>query len=264
LGRDDDEAREALWLPALEESAKPLPASRWWSDRRFAAWLVGASLSAYDVGDAFDPALRVQARVGIRPEEFTADEHALFSHDVVETLEGQAEWAIGLEVSLPAEDSLAVATLGSDSRTVRVEALAEPVFDPPTVLMDAFRSGSSGLRILVVSPACFARGWLPDGMERHGAEFQGKLSVIDSEIVLRAAIVPRPVHISGWDMAAGTAKPVARMVPPGSVYFFERKDGRPFNEDDARALWLPALGARIDEGFGRVVPGVWRPARSKR
>jgi CRISPR-associated protein Cmr3 len=52
------------------------------------------------------------------------------------------------------------------------------------------------------------------------------------------------------------------MVPPGAVYFFERADGRRFGEAEAKSLWLAALGTRTNEGFGRVVPGVWRPARN--
>jgi CRISPR-associated protein Cmr3 len=47
------------------------------------------------------------------------------------------------------------------------------------------------------------------------------------------------------------------MVAPGAVYFFERADGKPFGEADARSLWLAAVGGRTEEGFGRVVPGVW-------
>jgi CRISPR-associated protein Cmr3 len=52
------------------------------------------------------------------------------------------------------------------------------------------------------------------------------------------------------------------MVSPGAVYFFEKADGAPFAESDARSLWLAAVGSRTHEGFGRVVPGVWSPARS--
>jgi CRISPR-associated protein Cmr3 len=63
-------------------------------------------------------------------------------------------------------------------------------------------------------------------------------------------------------MAKGEPKPTLRMVPPGAVYFFERSDGRPFGEAEARSLWLAALGTRTDEGFGRVVPGVWQPTRN--
>ena len=80
---------------------------------------------------------------------------------------------------------------------------------------------------------------------------------ISGELILRAAFVPRPVHISGWDMASGAPKATDRMVPPGAVYFFERADGTGFTAADAEALWLSALGGRQAEGFGRVVPGTW-------
>jgi CRISPR/Cas system CMR-associated protein Cmr3 (group 5 of RAMP superfamily) len=67
--------------------------------------------------------------------------------------------------------------------------------------------------------------------------------------------------VSGWDMAARAPKPTTLTVVPGSVYFFERVDGKVFSEDDARLLWLSVHGARADEGFGRVVPGVWKPRK---
>jgi CRISPR-associated protein Cmr3 len=67
----------------------------------------------------------------------------------------------------------------------------------------------------------------------------------------------RSVQVSGWDMAAGASKPTSRMVAPGAVYVFERTDGKPFGEAEARSLRLAAVGSRTDEGFGRVVAGVW-------
>ena len=79
------------------------------------------------------------------------------------------------------------------------------------------------------------------------------------------ATVPRPMHISGWDMASDKAKggaprATSRLVPPGAVYFLARADGRPFTPADAEALWLAApLGGRTNEGFGCVVPGIWNP-----
>jgi CRISPR-associated protein Cmr3 len=211
--------------------------------------------------EALGLARRLQVRVGIRGEELTVEESALFCHDVVETLEPQAEWAIGVEASLPGDALPAVATVGSDGRPVRIETLSKRLFDPPDRLLAAFRRGSTGLRIVVVTPACFGRGWLPDGLIKQGNEYCGQLANT-GEVVLRAAYVQRPMHTSGWDMAAGAPKATARMVAPGAVYFFERVDGRRFEETDARALWLAAIGSRAEEGFGRVIPGVWSPTRS--
>jgi CRISPR-associated protein Cmr3 len=258
LGRDDDDAREALWRPVPDDAQKPLASPRWWSSEEFVSWLAGKPVSVRD--EALGTTRRVQVHVGIRPEELTSDDGVLFSHDVVETLDSGGEWALGVEVALPAGELPKVATLGSDSRISRVESLPTTLFEPPARVIKAFRSSSPGLRLVAVSPLCFETGWLPDGLAKTNDEYRGQLAGLD--LVLRAAFVPRPIHVSGWDMAKGEPKPTSRMVPPGAVYFFERADGKPFGDAEAKSLWLSAHGTRTDEGFGRVVPGVWHPTRN--
>ena len=279
-----DQARETLWWPRVEDQAKPLASPRWWSETDFIAWLAGET--ARTDGSmwrwAEKPLRRVQARVGIDPETFTATESVLFSHDVIETVDRldasrrAAEWAIGAEVELPTAFGASILRLGSDSRLAHLEALSEHVFAAPTRLIEAFQNGGSGhkgLRLVVVTPARFQNGWLPSGFNVHDGEFRGQLGGgISGELRLRAAFVPRPLHVSGWNMVGGgnvrggkrpggAPKETSRMVQAGAVYFFERLDGRPFDGEDARKLWLAALGARTDEGFGRVVPGVWDPSQ---
>jgi CRISPR-associated protein Cmr3 len=275
-----DRAREALWWPRVADQAKPLPAPRWWSEANFVAWLA-AHRAAIDVSAsrwAEKPLRRVQVRVGIDPDTFTATESVLFSHDVIETLDrldapaGAAEWAIGAEVELPAAFGASLLRLGSDSRVAHVESLSEDVFAAPPRLIDAFHNrggGRKGLRLVVVTPAKFQNGWLPSGFTVRDGGFCGQLgSGISGDLRLRAAFVPRPLHVSGWNVvgggnvlggkrAGGAPKETSRMVPAGAVFFFERLDGRSFDGEDARKLWLAALGARTDEGFGRVVPGIW-------
>lgn len=264
LGRDEDDARETLMRPVLDDAGKPRLPPRWWSCQTFAAWLAGESVATEQDHAAFHSPRRFQAHVRIRPDELTAEEGVLFSHDVLETLDRDAEWAIGIESVVLQDDLSAVATLGSDSRLARIEPLPHTLFEPCEEVVNAFRTPSAGLRLVAVTPLCFERGWLPDGLERNGEEYRGRLQGVGSELVLRAAFVPRPVHISGWDMATGAPKPTSRMVPPGAVYFFERADGQPFTDSDACAFWLAAVGKRTDEGYGRVVPGIWNPIRSSR
>ncbi|MEQ8767234.1 MAG: type III-B CRISPR module-associated Cmr3 family protein [Planctomycetota bacterium] len=264
LGRDDDEEREGLWRAVPDGASKPLPAPRWWSSGDFTTWLAEGVVQRRD--RALATTRRMQVHVGIRPEQLTSDDGVLFSHDVVETIDPDGEWALGVEVSLPEGGLPNVATLGSDSRLARIECLPTTAFEPPPRLLEAFRSSSPGLRLVAVSPLCFENGWLPDGLVKTNGEYRGQLPGIGDEVILRAAFVPRPIHVSGWDMAAnggkGAPKPTSRMIAPGAVYFFERADGAPFNKAEARALWLGALGTRTVEGFGRVVPGVWRPTRN--
>lgn len=259
LGRDDDEAREALWRPVPDDLRKPLPAPRWVSNADFSAWLAGKPVVVQDDNPA--TMRRVQIHVGIRPDELTSEDGVIYSHDVVETLGPDGEWALGVEVDLPDGELPRVATLGSDSRLACVEQLPAAAFEPPPEVLEAFRQpGSNGLRLIAVSPLSFAKGWLPDGFVQRNNEYHGRLAGLD--VVLRAAFVPRPMHVSGWDMAKGEPKPTSRMVAPGAVYFFERVDGKPFGESDARSLWLTALGERREQGYGRVVPGIWNPKRT--
>jgi CRISPR-associated protein Cmr3 len=261
LGRNDDPAREELMRPVFNRPGKPLTPPRWWNNKDFSTWLAGRSV-AVSSHDLLRITRRLQVHVGIDPDKLTSNDGVLFSHDVLETLDPSGEWAIGVEVTLPDGGVADVATLGSDSRLSRVESLPSGLFEPPVSVLEAFRATSQGIRIVAITPLFFAKGWVPDGLSESGGEYKGRLPGLNHEVVMRAAFVSRPVHVSGWDMATGTPKPTSRMVPPGAVYFFERADGKPFGEADANSLWLAALGTRTDEGFGRVVPGIWSPARN--
>jgi len=256
LGSTDDPAVEHLWRPVVEDGAKELPRHGWWDEGQFTAWLAGQPLGV-ELG-GLDIPRRVQVHVGIKAAESTADEGVLFSHDVLETLDCGAQWAIGIEVEAPEVPTLSVAGLGSDRRLVHLESLDPKMFAAPADLLDAFERGPGGLRLVSVTPSLFARGWLPDGLELAGETWRGRIGSLE-DVVLRAALVSRPLDISGWDMVARRPKPSDRMVRQGSVYFIERADGRPFGRRDAEALWMVALGERTGEGFGRFVPGIWNP-----
>lgn len=267
LGRVDPHdptgARERLWT-ARPGKVKPGERPRWWSERQLLPWLSEPAASGPSPADEPAPRLprRLQTHVCISSSTHTAVEEMLFSHELVEMIDRQHEWAIGCEVEFPSDAYVDMATLGSDSRLARVEPIPAPIFDPPHELMRAFERKPRGLRLMVVTPCAFEQGWLPSGfacVPPH-QEFRGWLPGVAAELILRAALVDRPVGVSGWDIERRRPKPTTRMVPPGSVYMFVRVDGQPFTSTEARALWLAAHGERTDEGFGRIIPGVWNPA----
>lgn len=260
LGRDDDAAREALWRPLLTDPRKPVALPPWWPEAALVGWLAGERIDRAKL-TLVPPARRVQSHVGIRADTLTAEQGRLFSEDVLETLDREGEWAIGAELELREGAPGPFLTLGADKRLATVTSpLDEGLFAPPQALLDAFRKGSKGLRLVCVTPCRFEGGWLPDGFEAHGNEYRGRLAAVEGELVLRAALVGRPLAVSGWDLAERRPKPTDRMVPPGSVFFFARADGQAFGEAEAKALWLAPIGGRSEEGFGRVVPGIWQPA----
>jgi CRISPR-associated protein Cmr3 len=262
LGRNDDDAREGLWRPIVDDPAKPRTPPRWWRDAEFSAWLAGQPVAADPDGEQQRPRMhrRLQAHVGIAAETQTAEEGILFAHDVFETLDGdRSEWGIACAFDRPGDvpPPVSPVTLGSDRRPAHVETLAPEVFAAPQALIDTFKDGRARLRLVAVTPLVFKNGWLPDGLTATNAGYQGRLDAIGAEVMLRAAFVPRPQHVSGWDMARNQNKPVTRLVPSGAVYFFECCGGRAFTAEDATKIWLSAIGDRVSEGYGRVVLGVW-------
>lgn len=260
LGRDDDPARERLWIAPPLDRGKPGPKPRWWTEAQLSAWLTGSSVPAEPAVAVVRPARRRVTRAAIDPATQTVVDSALFSHDVIETVERDGEWAIAVQVTLPDGQITETATLGSDRRLARVDEIDRAAFDPPPALAAASAAGSLGLRLLVITPAIFGRGWLPDGFDARGDEYRGALAGIEAELVLRAAITPRPVPISGWDIAArpaGAPRRTNLAVAPGSVYFFQRADGGRFTAADVCGRWLAELGRRTEDGFGRVVAAPW-------
>ena len=265
LSRADD-VREGLWRAPFDDPRKPDRAPAWWSETAFAGWLCDAVRERkrspnYD-GNA--QTRRTMVHVSVNRETGAAAEGLLFAHDMVEPIdETRHEWALAARTE-GVRFQASRLTLGSDRRLAAIESgcdTLEVLFHPTECLESAFDGAKSRfIRLVAVSPLVFRQGWLPDGFhcENGGTDYRGCLPD-GTECVLRAAMLPRPQHVSGWDMARRRPKPTTRLVPPGAVYFFERTDGKPFKWRDASGLWLAALGDRVDEGFGRVVPAIWTP-----
>lgn len=262
-----DRAREALWWPTVASSATPLPSPRWWSDKTPVEWMCGGTVPS----DVRRPppdqhprmGSRTQVHVRIDPSTGTADDGMLFLHDVIETLEHAGEWAVRVGVALPEAASPTIARLGSDSRIAWVESVPPEVFELPAAIRSGFQANPTRrMRVMLATPARFEKcGWLPDSFDavddKGEVAFRGALPGIDGRLTLRAAFVGRPQHVSGWDVAAGAAKPTDRLAPPGSAYFLERTEGGAFTIWEIEALWKNAIGASIELGYGQLLPGLW-------
>jgi CRISPR-associated protein Cmr3 len=138
-------------------------------------------------------------------------------------------------------------------------------------LQAAFAAGAAGLRLVLATPALFAKGWLPgwlddrlEGTPPHGSGLKLKL---------RGVALDRWGALSGWDMRpdkphpshqGGAARSTRRLVPAGAVYWFEilANTGA---ANIAERLWLASVcDAENDrrDGFGLALPGVWQAAPS--
>jgi len=254
------------WRPGpLPDRGKPLESVRWWPEKLFIAWLLGQAVNRKLVSTEereaarFVPAQRMDTRLKIAADTQTAAEGMLFSPKMVETL-GPAgrQWAIGVDIELSTGQLHLPpwVMLGGARRPAEVDSAPVDLFAIP----DAFkpREEMRGLRLITVTPALFGQGWLPDGFNSVAQQWRGKLPGINDELILRGALVDRPLDISGWDMARREPKAGQRFVQPGSVYFFTKASNAAFTDAEFKSLWLAAWGQRNEDGFGLVVPGRWQ------
>jgi CRISPR-associated protein Cmr3 len=265
----NEEARERLWWPRLDEKTKPEDGPRWWTEADFVDWLVGNQVAkaSHEAQEALRLPYRDQSHVRIDPTSDTAVDGFLYSTRVCESLvrdtEERAwiEWSVAIDCELPEEGALVGRRiiLGGKGKLAAIAAAPPALFGRPQQLDSAFAARPAGLRLVVVTPALFEAGWCPDGFRHTEAGYVGTIPGITDGLRLVAALVPRPQHLSGWDMAKRQPKATERLVSPGSVYFLTKTNGQPFEQDDAERLWLAQLGNRTREGFGCVVPGVWVP-----
>ena len=80
--------------------------------------------------------------------------------------------------------------------------------------------------------------------------------------IVVAAVVGRPVAVSGWNLKEGKPKPSRRAVPAGSVYFvrFPEAWGEGEVRDWAGKVWFQNLSEEEQDrrdGFGLAALGLW-------
>ena len=134
-------------------------------------------------------------------------------------------------------------------------------------LANALAKETQRVRLILATPAIFKNGWFPGWLKPCGEHLEGKPPGIPDEcdLMLRlvSACVDRWKPISGWNLERNSRgpKPIRRLVPAGSVYFFEILEGKAI--DLAEALWLKSVsdyemdGQDKRDGFGLALWGIW-------
>ncbi len=105
------------------------------------------------------------------------------------------------------------------------------------------------VRLILATPAIFTHGWKPD-LTKGPLQSRG-LSLV-------AACTGRWKAVSGWSLAPPRGpKPIRRMVPAGSVYYFRCEKGA---AAQLAELWLQPvsdLEREQRDGFGLALWGTW-------
>lgn len=120
-------------------------------------------------------------------------------------------------------------------------------------------AGKKRVRMILASPAIFSDGWKPGWLMGWPKGKSPDYWPNELNLKLVSACMGRWKPISGWSLEEKGAKPIRRLVPAGSVYFFELEG----DEDAsivAKNLWLKSVcddEQDRKDGFGLALWGIW-------
>jgi len=164
-----------------------------------------------------------------------------------------ADLAIGMDVHGLAGDGLAEQgsiRLGAEGR------LATWHRTPNLALPAVAAQKAKGLLLVLLTPALFKEGWLPDGLvwaEENGQTvWRGVLNGVQLKLI--CSVVGKPVREGGWDMVNHCPRPLQSLAPAGSCYFCE-VDGD--LQAAQHALHGVQIGLETEYGRGQIAAGYW-------
>lgn len=160
-------------------------------------------------------------------------------------------------------------SFGGERRLVHWSRADEPAgWKCPSEIPKKLEELNTGkIRMVLATPAIFSKGWLPGWLDSVTLEGIPPKLKDDQKFKLKliSACTDRWRPISGWSAEAKSRGPKAirRMVPAGSVYFFEAKSAEAAR-DLANSQWLESVCDNpqdCKDGFGLAVWGVWEEAK---
>lgn len=256
-------------LPAGVSAGFPLPLAPVLRVARQAkpqagCWIAGEHLERYLSGETPGETLKAsvffkkETRVGIALDHATrtASEGHIYSTEAV-SFHKCAGFLVGVdgaeECILPDEGLL---RLGGDGTATRYTAL--PSFSLPTFSADEAIRASGRFRLVLTSPAIFEHGWIPDRTLDSSSGLRLMLDGFSARLA-SAAFGAHSV-ISGWDIARWQPKAARRVVPAGSVYWFDQAEGDPrkLAEWVSGGIWPDNPDKqRMAEGFNQAALAAW-------
>jgi CRISPR-associated protein Cmr3 len=273
---------QALWPIHVPYNEKPGKVAAFWSMEAANRWLEQDVPKGFEPGDGLEHFIKDERiHVRIDPVSQTADDTQLFSTQglvipdidyqrlncLEKTAQGQTAKAIRLALLVQARDSEftllttmvnSLYPFGGERRLAFFHSETPSAsWQCPSAVCEGLGQ-AAGIRMVLATPAIFKDGWLPGWLDSETLEGSPP-GAHDLRLRLRGACTSRWRAISGWDMQKGRRgpKPVRRLVPAGSVYFFEVASG---SAEELAGLWLyPVADDPQDrnDGFGLAMWGVW-------
>lgn len=268
--------------PDLNKPCKNAP--HYWYWQQFEQWLVNPPNASEELDKQQMQALghngpgqEWRMHVKIEPETLTGEEGMLFatgglefwvrpledkSDDKLEgksndkkeepVLSGVKRLGLATKVNLNGMDiDVGPAPLGGERRVMHWYDSDTPLPPVPDKLVDKIAE-SGCCRLILLTPACFANGWLPDWL----LQTQDGLAP-----QLEAAVVGKPQTVSGWDFEQKGPKPTRRLVPAGSIYYLRLgTTDKTAITNWVNHIWLQNISDEEEDrlsGFGLTAVGVW-------
>ncbi|WP_048151089.1 type III-B CRISPR module-associated protein Cmr3 [Methanolacinia paynteri] len=274
----DEKLLPAMIPESVGDDFKPAEIAQFWSLKKMAEWLAHDSPDSFKVplktkkgGKKVDPdsgyidlpEKESRIHVQIKPDTGTSDEGRLFETIGLDFGAGDVRIAARVDT----KDFIwknSFHPIGGERRLAFWESGRDPGWECPGEITGALE-GKKYARMILATPAVFSNGWLPGWLDKETlcGTPPGLPENIEQKftLTLKSACVGRWKPLSGWDLQKKGPKPIRRLVPAGSVYFFEVTTGDP--KDIAEKLWLRPVSDTIDDqnystdGFGLALWGVW-------
>lgn len=276
-----DEILPAMLPKSVREDFKPAKVPAFWSVDMMTKWLINANSKPFNAppdpdkikeGNGFLnlPKKEPRTHVKIDPGSGASEESMLFETVGLDLqLNGQRE---GIQLAARIEldkglDDLALKvepfhTLGGERRLTfwKIEEAQKGWSCPDEVAKELL--GKKRISMVLATPAIFSDGWRPGWLNGWPKDKTPDYWPGDLKLKLISACIDRWKPISGWSLEKGSRGPKAirRLVPAGSVYFFEISEGSVDAGELAKKLWLRSVSDEDQDrrdGFGLAFWGLW-------
>ena len=140
--------------------------------------------------------------------------------------------------------------LGGEGKTIHYQTLDEEIDIPSQVI-----EGQAIFQLVLLTPTIFEAGWHPKWLKFNNdlRTYVGEIKIDDHtkvSVELLAAAIGKPISIGGFDIQQNLPKPMYKMVPAGSVYYFRLKKPKDAHLVQQKYHLGNISEKRSKEGFG--------------
>lgn len=208
---------------------------------------------------------KIENRVGIKLDKKrgTVEPHYLYNVPHIRFGRFNDFYGYGFLIGVENDESLIKSNgefrLGGETRIVRFEEIEnEAIQDIVNRLKSKVlnRKNSNRIKFILFTPGIFENGWYPDFLKKNSSnELIGEIGNLKVKLV--GCILDKPKYLGGFNLVQKIPKKMKKVVPAGSVYFFEVLNGD-VNDFINKYFFKSILENDLSkEGFGQIMIGGW-------